>query len=827
MRKAARALVMGAGISGIRAALDLAEVGHQVILADKDVIPGGILLSLDKQFPDNHCGLCRMLPKDLQGRIWNSCMRRGFFHPGIEFRPGLVLDDVQGAPGNITARMFQHSLEVDPGECTGCLECVQACPVFSPEPQFQESGQRKAIHRAGPHRPPYHLSIDPGACTLCGRCLEVCPTGAISLAPEPEPQDIENLDFVLLATGVDYYAPEVHNLYSSSKWLDVITSLDFERLISGVGPTQGELLRPSDSRPVRKAAWIQCVGSRNLKLNADHCSGICCMIALKQAKLAKDKGVDPAIFYIDMRTSGRDWQDYLDQAQGVRLIRCRPHSVTRDLGQSSLQIAYAPTPGEQADEDFDLVILSVGRDPQHTLPEYAGNDGVFVLQGAERVLDIARSLISASAEAGRAIRMYAPKNLPAPEEETNQDQSPVHSAVLVVGAGPAGLSAALSLAEQGAPVHLVEKRADLGGNALEYYQGRDQELVQTLTEKVSKHPGINVLTHSRVLSSSGPGGRFATRIRSHEGQEQTLAHGAAILASGGKQAATDSHGEKVISLFDLNRQILAPEASYQPPRCTAFILCHQCRQEPRNYCSRICCKKALECAIQLRELQPDAEVVIFYRDIILQGDEEQIYTRARKSGVKFVPYQPENPPLFQAGEDEVTVSGYDPYLGEKIELKAGQLVLASGVEPESGTELAGIFGIETTPAGFVPEADSKYRPVDTSRSGVFVCGLAKNPVLVEEAVFEGEAAAQRSLGWLTRGKKTWPGAFIRVRPALCSLCALCAQACPFQARYQDMETGAMGVDPLACQGCGACVAACPNQASTWAEQEKEDEHELN
>ncbi len=828
MNQNVRALVIGAGISGIRAALDLAEAGHSVLLTEKALAPGGLLLSLDRQFPDNHCGLCRILPGDITGRVWNACMRRGFGHPDIEYLPGVEVLDIQGTPGNLSALMNRRGLKVDPQKCTGCLECLKVCPVSQPYPLAPGLGQCKAVHPSAPHKPDNWLSINPDACTLCGKCMEVCPTGAIHAAEGNGPESMDKLSLAVLATGVEYFDPQLHNHLGCGHWPDAITSLDFERLISGVGPTRGVLRRPSDLGKVRKAAWIQCAGSRNLKLNADHCSGICCMIALKQALLAREKGMQCALFYMDLRTPGRNWQKYLNQAQqkGIRLIRCRPHSIVRDPGEDSLRIAYAPAPGEQRDENFDLIVFSVGRDPGYKLPAWAGQEGVIVTKGSERVLDIAGSLIAASAAAGRALRSFSDSCAQPGGEAYVSEHEHIHPSVLVVGGGPAGLSAALSLAEQKTQVVLVEKKDHLGGHAIKSMVPEVREQVLELRDKVQKHPEIEVLNEARLQSCTGPAGRFVARLLDARGHKREVKHGAAILACGTNPSRVETEDPRIINVFDLPEKLLSPDAPGNSSGRTVFILCSGTRREPADYCSKVCCQLALRQAIEIRRLNPESEVTIFYRDIIVQGDDEQLYTRARSDGVCFIPYLPEKPPVFQAGEKSVTVQGVDPYLKEDLQIEADRLILASGVIPESASDLARIFDIQSTEHGFLKEADVKYRPLDSVRAGIFVCGSGRNPVLAGEAVLEGEAAAQTALSWLARGRRNWPGSFVRVKTALCSLCAMCLQACPFKARYPDEHTGAMAVDALACQGCGACIAVCPNKASAWAGQEEEEMHEL-
>jgi heterodisulfide reductase subunit A-like polyferredoxin len=804
-------VVVGAGVSGIRAALDLAETGRRVALLEKGPVSGGLLLSLDRQFPDNHCGFCRMLPLIDRDRSKFGCMRRGFFHERIIFHPATHILDVQGVPGDLTVRTASWPLAVDPSRCSACGACIDACPVVLPNPDCDGLVQRKAIFRAGPHVPGNHLAIDPQACTLCGLCVSACPEQAVSLAATPAEQILEHVGAVIYATGVEFFDPAGTDVYGYGRFPDVITSLAFERLLSKGGPTGGELRRLSDNKPAQRVAWIQCVGSRNLTLGADHCSGACCMFALKQAVLAREKGSEATIFYMDLRTHGRDWQSYRDlaEAAGVRLIRCRPHSVESTGPDAALRVSYAPVLGKIEDEPFDMVVLSTGRDPAHALPAPASLPGIFTTEGSSRLLDISESLISSSDTACRVAGILGGRS-----EHTAAKPEPgieIKDTALVVGAGPAGLSAALALAGQGVRVFLVDRDGKLGGNLPSIIQSGVRIQVQDLVDAVQRHERIEVLLRSVPVSCKGPVGRFTTVVRDNQGRERALHSGAVIVATGGGLIPSPHSHPSILSVFDLAIRLEEPDFPGRvEPSCLVFLLCAGTRQPPFNYCSRLCCPVSLETALRAKQRWPGAEVVVFYRDIITPGDAEKLYTRARQGGVRFIAYDPAAQPEIVAGEDRVVVSGQDPLLGEAVRFEPDFLGVATGLQPEMDTPNK-VFALRTTSEGFLREADAKWRPVDSGREGIYLCGLARNPVTAEMAMAEGRAAAMRAMRLLYRRTCPQPRDVVRVRPALCSLCGMCRTVCPYQARYPD-SGGFMAVDPLACQGCGACAAACPNGA---------------
>jgi heterodisulfide reductase subunit A len=318
-------------------------------------------------------------------------------------------------------------------------------------------------------------------------------------------------------------------------------------------------------------------------------------------------------------------------------------------------------------------------------------------------------------------------------------------------------------------------------------------------------------------------GEFMTAIRLQSGIEKVLRHGATILATGGHQAETAAYcmnaNERIVSHNELESRISMPGFAEQPVKMVAIIQCAGSREEPRNYCSRTCCVKSLKNAILLKEIHPEAEVYVFYRDIMTYGESERLYTEARGKGVLFLPFDVDNKPEVIVEPDQLAVKGYDHVYDAQVSFKPDLVSLAVGVVPSPADDLARIFDVEITQDGFIKEADSKWRPVDTGKEGVFVCGLARAPAKAEEAMQEGEAAAQRALRILARPVLLPERITARIRYALCSLCEMCVQVCPYGARYIDLEEGQIRVDSAACQGCGVCASVCPNSATVMGDFE--------
>jgi heterodisulfide reductase subunit A2 len=426
-------LVAGAGISGIKAAIELAETGYKVLLTDSSTQVGGILAKLDYQFPTDHCGMCRMLP--MVGREYSSeyCMRKSLYHENIEIMPFTEVVSVSGDAGKYSVELKKKARYVDPNLCNEMGKCIDICPVEVDDEFNHRLTKRKAIYRAIPHNVPQLLLIDKEACTECGECVNVCGTGAIDLKAQDE-METREVHSIVLASGVKLYnTREFEDVKSYAVSPDVVSSLAFERMLSGTGTyDNGTIKRPSDGKVAKKIAWIQCMGSRNRRQNRDYCSSVCCMFALKEAVLAKEKGgpdIETTIFYMDMRTFGKGFQQYKDNAvdeHGVKLIRCRVQEVVREP-DGSLRVRYFdPDTNEFFIEHYDIVVLSTGQIPfdshknwaklidaelspmgllatePYSKVKIANKQGIFMCGSLMGLTDISEAMSSGIAAAGEA-----------------------------------------------------------------------------------------------------------------------------------------------------------------------------------------------------------------------------------------------------------------------------------------------------------------------------------------------------------------------------------------------------------------------------------------
>ena len=394
----------------------------------------------------------------------------------------------------------------------------------------------------------------------------------------------------------------------------------------------------------------------------------------------------------------------------------------------------------------------------------------------------------------------------------------VNQSALVIGGGVAGMTAALSLADQGFPATIVEKSSLLGGAARDLtrtWNGQDiQEYLSGLVDKVEQHLDIDVLLNAEVVGASGFVGNFETQVAVGN-ETKAVEHGIVIVATGGKAADTDEY------LYGKNPRVTRwHEIEHDPEKLKnaeiiVFIQCVGSRDQNHPYCSRICCTASILQAISIKENNPDTNVFILYRDIRTYGEKEYLYKKAREMGVVFVRYSLDNKPIVTEAGDGLEVSVFDPILQKNLKIKADYVNLATAIEPAQNHKISEFYKIPLNAENFFMEAHAKLRPVEFANDGIFLCGLAHYPKSIEESISQAMAAASKATTILAKGSVQISPLVSQVDAEKCIGCGLCEEICPFNAIVLEEIEGkgyrAKNIS-ASCKGCGLCASSCPQQA---------------
>jgi len=352
-----KVVVIGGGIAGIQASLDLADMGYEVHLVEKTPSIGGRMAQLDKTFPTNDCSMCILSPKMI--------MCAG--HENVTLHTYSEVEEVSGQFPHLKVKIKEKARFVNINKCTGCGDCITKCPVKVPDEFEQNLSNRKAIFLPFPQAVPRKVTIDGETCRMiksgkCGVCKKVCQAGAIEYEQKDMLTEVD-ASAIVVATGFDLMDASALPQYGYGSCKDVLASLQLERILSASGPTGGHLVRPSDGSTPKRLAFVQCVGSRDERTHK-YCSSVCCMYATKESILAREHvpDIETTIFYMDMRAVGKGFQEFVQRAEknyGVRYVRSRPAKVQPARGDKGVLVTYETMglAGEQVTEEFDLLVL--------------------------------------------------------------------------------------------------------------------------------------------------------------------------------------------------------------------------------------------------------------------------------------------------------------------------------------------------------------------------------------------------------------------------------------------------------------------------------------
>ena len=873
-----------------------------------------------------------------------------------------------------------------------------------------------------------------GVCSECMSCVYACGVDAINHDDFERIEEIP-VGAMILAPGYQIYNARLSEEFGLGRFPNVVTALQYERMLSASGPTLGHVRRPGDGGSPKRIAFLQCIGSRDQ--SHDYCSSVCCMYAAKEAIMTVEHSRTEArgehgadvfcqVFFMDTRAYSKGYEEYYRRAQekyGVKYTRCRLSDVREDAQSGNLRVHYtSPYEGDAGliEEEFDLVVLSVGMEISDSVKELGHNlgieldsygfchttmfdplqssrSGIYVAGPFREPKDIPETVMEASGAAASVARRLAParntlteaveyplerdisgelpkigvfvchcgsniggfldvpgvaeyaRTLPGVihaednlytcsqdsiahiieqvkvlqlnrvvvasctpltheplfqdairqaglnpylfemanirnqcswihsednEAATTKAKSlvrmavaraaklqpletsvvPVAHSALVLGGGPAGMTVALTLADQGFPVHLVEREKRLGGNLhnIRFFvpenghleSSSPQEYMHEIVSEIEEHPHIHTHLSTDLVETSGFKGNFLSTLRDQVGQEESVKHGAIVVATGGVEYKGSHYGygkdPRVVTQQEFEEILGAGDVVERPLRVQGLgagvdsslsgyhgdlpnsVVMIQCVGPAEKFCSRICCTTALKNALKLKELNPTAEVTVIYRDIRTYGFKERLYTEARRAGVRFVHYDFDRKPEVRLNgpESPVTIDVIDPTLNRTLRLTPDLLVLSMPIVPPEGIrELASKLKLPLDMDGFFLEAHVKLRPVDFSAEGVFMAGMAHYPKLLDETIAQAQAAASRAARVLAQETMVTNARVAVVDPMRCVGCLTCVRICPYGVPTVDSEylgvgniVGAAYIEPAVCHGCGTCVSECPAQA---------------
>jgi heterodisulfide reductase subunit A len=423
------ALVIGGGIAGVQCSLDIANAGYEVFLVEREPSIGGIMSQLDKTIPTLDCSICIEGPKlSDAGRNKN-----------IRIIPNAEVKAVIGYAGNFNVSIEVKPTYVDPTKCNGCGACIDVCPVYQPNRYDVNLKPIKAIYSPFAQAVPLKYVINKDICTECGMCQKACGLSAINFNDKPKLIQI-NVGAIVIATGAELFDPKLKPNYHYGEFENVITNMEFERIICASGPSGGELVLRNRERP-KRIAFIQCVGSRDSSIGMEDCSLYCCAVSLKQARLIKEHEPDAEVyvFYTDIRAQGKGWEDLYTRVKedGVHFIRCRPSELMRDRESGRILIPYEDSlTGKRGELKVDLVVLALGMRPSESTKKLAKLmglqvrgpgwieevqpkfrpletfvEGVYVAGTCHGPRDISESVIEGSGAAGIVLSLFKREEL--------------------------------------------------------------------------------------------------------------------------------------------------------------------------------------------------------------------------------------------------------------------------------------------------------------------------------------------------------------------------------------------------------------------------------
>jgi heterodisulfide reductase subunit A len=400
----------------------------------------------------------------------------------------------------------------------------------------------------------------------------------------------------------------------------------------------------------------------------------------------------------------------------------------------------------------------------------------------------------------------------------DEETVPINNGALVIGGGIAGMTASLALADQGCPVHLVERTETLGGLARDVsrtLEGDDvAAYLEDAADRVSSHPRISLHLGAEVTGVDGHVGGFKAQV-TEKNRMSEVKSGVVVVATGAEEGRPSTYGygesDKVLTQLELSKKLASGEVSLPEEGTVVMIQCVEQRDHDRPYCSRVCCTAAVKNALLLKERYPKARIAVLYRDMRTYGFREAAYREAREKGVLFIRYDESDPPkLVQNGTLSLTVR--EPALQRDLIVEPDLLVLAAPMVPrENRTRISELLKVPLNGDGFFLEAHMKLRPVDFASEGLFLCGTAHAPKFIGETISQANAVAGRAATILSKKEMPVSAEAAWVDPNKCIACMTCVHVCPYGAPHVGKDNKAV-VESAVCMGCGSCTSECPAAA---------------
>ena len=889
---------------------------------------------------------------------------------------------------------FEHSLKPVPEELLPFIKNIDkkkraSAPELSVVKRSRNFSEIEAAFSVEEAIAETERCLNCAQCCECMECVDACEKKAVDHNQKDQYIELE-VGSVIMTPGFDEFDAGTKGEYGFNRYKNVMTSVQFERMLSAAGPFGGHVQRLDNGKEAKRIAWIQCVGSRDSKSGNEFCSSICCMATTKQAMIATEhvNGLEGTIFNIDIRAHGKDFDQYYERVRAMdnlEYVKSIPSRIVQVPQSNNLRLQYLDAQKGLIEKEFDIVVLAVGLDPKSTVtdsirklgieinpfgfcetdrltPLITSKPGVYVGGSFQEPKDIPETVMQASAAASMSMELLSPvkntlirsreypqehdvsdeqarigvfichcgmniastvdvekvteaiKSQPGvvyaahtmytcsdasltnikeqisinklnrvvvasctprthepifretlreaalnpylfelanirdqcswvhskePEKATEKaidlvkmsisrahdlsplegERLPILQNAVVIGGGISGMTAALSLAEQGFDVDIIEKSAQLGGNLKLINSTLEKENLDQfrygLIEATNTHRNIDSHMNSEIVGIKGHIGHFTVKLLK-DNKSKELSCGAVIVATGANQSVTREYQyglvKNILTQVELENSLIKDKIQ-KSGQTYVMIQCVGSRNSEKPYCSRVCCSMAIKNALKVKKEDPEAKIFILYRDIRTYGFRETYYKKAREAGIVFIRYDENKLPEvsdINGVLSSVTVNSPDQM--EPIIIEADQLILSTGITAnEDNPIISNMLKVPLNANGFYVEAHMKLRPVDFATEGLFLCGLAHSPKMIDENISQGKAAAARAATILSKTHLEVGAQVSVVDQNKCISCMTCVKACPYGAPNSNYDHKAE-IEGAKCMGCGICVAECPARA---------------